>query len=85
MKKELLLTFFSLAILIVSNGQSYVQTDFGVKTIVDHLNIEVQFYNPSVVRIVKWPENSSFTKQSLSVIETPQKISFGITQRLRHA
>ena len=81
MKKELLLTLFSFAFLIVSNGQPYVKTNFGVKTTVSNFNIEVQFYNPSVVRIIKWPEDSFSTKQSLSVIETPQKTSLSINQR----
>jgi len=42
--------------------------------------VEIQFYGPSTVRILKWPEGKLFKKESLSVIKTPQKTSVKIKQ-----
>jgi alpha-D-xyloside xylohydrolase len=74
-----------IAILLVYNiytgqSQTYERTVLGVKTTIDAAEIEIQLYNPSTVRIIKNPRDKSFTKQSLSVIETPQKTSFTINQ-----
>jgi alpha-D-xyloside xylohydrolase len=61
-------------------SQSYQKTDLGIKTTINSNEVEIQFYSPSMVRILKWPEGKSFTKESLSVIKTPQKTSFKIKQ-----
>ena len=56
-----------LAVLIISTGtygQSYSRTDLGIKSAVDSIAIEIQFYSPSVVRVLKWPEGKTFTKES---------------------
>lgn len=71
--------FLPLILLFVSagfpcNGQSFQKTDFGVKTTANGINIEVRFYGPSTARIVKWPENNSFKKESLSVVKKPEGI-----------
>jgi alpha-D-xyloside xylohydrolase len=63
-----LMTFFGIV-----NAEPYQKTDFGVKTVVNSIHIEIQFYSPSIVRIIKYPEAKSFDKQSLSVVQTPQK------------
>ncbi len=55
------------------NAQSYQKNGTGIKATVASENIEIQFYSPSIVRIVKYPIGHSFNKQSLSVIATPQK------------
>ncbi|MFZ0454181.1 MAG: TIM-barrel domain-containing protein [Ignavibacteriaceae bacterium] len=61
-------------------AQSYQKTDLGVKTTINSIEVEIQFYNPSTVRILKSPEGKSFEKKSLSVIETPQKVDISIKQ-----
>jgi alpha-D-xyloside xylohydrolase len=61
-------------------AQPYQKTDFGIRSTVHSMNIEVQFYSPSLVRVLKSPEGSTFTKQSLSVIQVPQKTSFAVDQ-----
>ena len=40
----------------------------------------MQFYTPSIVRILKSPNGWKYTKESLSVIETPQKVKTAVTQ-----
>jgi alpha-D-xyloside xylohydrolase len=74
-----------IAILLVYNiysgqSQTYDRTALGVKTTIDFTEIEIQLFNPSTVRILKNPKDKSYTKHSLSVIETPQKTSFTINQ-----
>jgi alpha-D-xyloside xylohydrolase len=64
-----------------SMSQTYQKTDMGVKTEINSVGIEIQFYSPSVVRIIKWPDGITFTKQSLSVIKTPQKTVVHIKQQ----
>lgn len=64
-----------------SNAQSYQKTDAGIKAAINSLNVEIQFYSPSIVRIVKSPTGQSFTKESLSVIKTPQETFFSVKQK----
>jgi len=61
-------------------SQSYQRTDMGIKTVINSAGVEIQFYSPSMVRVLKWPEGNTFKKESLSVIKTPQKTSFRIKQ-----
>ena len=61
-------------------SQSYQKTDMGIKTVINSAGVEIQFYSPSMVRVLKWPEGNTFKKESLSVIKTPQKTSFRIKQ-----
>ena len=64
-----------------SEAQSYQKTDLGIKTVIKPISIEIQFYTPSIVRIVKSPLGRSFTKESLSVIKKPQKTGFSVKQQ----
>lgn len=61
-------------------SQAYQKTELGIKSVINSVGIEIQFYGPSTVRILKWPEGKTFTKQSLSVIKTPQKTVFTIKE-----
>ena len=70
-----------LTISISSYAQSYQRTDLGIISTVNAVGIEIQFYGPSIVRVSKWPEGETFTKESLSVIKTPQKTAFSIKQQ----
>jgi alpha-D-xyloside xylohydrolase len=80
-KKLLLIASFVFAFAICINAQNYKKTDLGVKSIINSIEVEIQFYNPSTVRILKSPEGKSFDKKSLSVIETPAKTDFTVNQK----
>ncbi len=54
--------------------QSYEKTQLGVKATVDSTEIEVQFYSPEIVRIVKSEAGFGFEKQSLSVVKEAESI-----------
>jgi len=64
----------------ISQAASFQKSDAGIKTAVNDIGIEIQFYGPSTVRIVKWPDGEEFTKKSLSVIKTPEKVDYSVTQ-----
>ncbi|WP_034669281.1 glycoside hydrolase family 31 protein [Chryseobacterium populi] len=63
-----------------ANAQSYKKTDSGVGFSADKMNVEVKFYGPHTIRIIKYPEGKSFVKNSLSVIKQEQKIKFSVTE-----
>ncbi len=62
-------------------AQSYLKTDLGVKSAIDSIGVEIQFYSPTIVRILKWPEGKEPVKNSLSVIKTPEKTNFSIQKK----
>ena len=53
----------------------------GIATSIDGINIQVQFFSPGIVRILKSPEGSSFKKESFSVIKKPETIQLHIEQQ----
>ncbi|MFP9100211.1 TIM-barrel domain-containing protein [Flavobacterium sp. RHBU_24] len=61
-------------------AQSFQKTQFGVKTVANGNDVEVQFYSPTIVRIIKVPTGKTFIKQSLSVILPPSKTAFATKQ-----
>src|ERR1044071_2756334 len=75
----LLLT--ALAISNSSNAQSCQKTDLGIKAVINSTAIEIQYYGPSTVRVLKSPDGRPFTKESLSVIKKPQKTAFQVKQQ----
>jgi len=53
-------------------AQDYTKTDNGIKAVVNNLAVEIQFYRPGIVRVIKSPQGHSYTKESLSVIARPE-------------
>ncbi len=81
MTRKFLIDLLSVFFLINSAGaQVYQKTDLGAKSMINAVDVEIQFYNPSTIRILKSPECSTYDKKSLSVIATPQKTDFDIKQ-----
>jgi alpha-D-xyloside xylohydrolase len=76
-----LLLLTALSINHNSNAQSFQKTDLGIKTIINSTAIEIQYYGPSIVRVLKSPEGRSFVKESLSVITEPKKTAFNVKQQ----
>ena len=73
-----LLFFF---ISLTTTAQTYQKTDLGIKTVINAVQIELQFYSPSIVRVIKYPEGKTCEKQSLSIIQTPQKTAINIKRQ----
>ncbi len=80
-KRLLFIPLFLFSIVIGAKAQSYLRTDLGVKSIIDSVDVEIQFYDPSTVRVIKHPEGACFDKKSLSVIRAPQKTELGIKEK----
>lgn len=80
-KKAWIILISFITIAIKSNSQDYHTNDNGIKVTVDSLDIEINFYSPSTIRILKSPKGHSFTKESLSVISKPQKTAFTVKQQ----
>jgi alpha-D-xyloside xylohydrolase len=78
--RVLVMVFGVLATDLISQGQSYQKTDTGVKTVINSIGIEIQFYGPSTVRVVKWPQGKEVKKESLSVIKTPPQTAYSVKQ-----
>lgn len=80
MKANLLTFILFLAISTSGKAQSVQKTDTGIKATINSIEIEVQFYDKWTVRVLKHPAGKDFTKESLSVIKTPQKTAFKVSQ-----
>ncbi|MEJ8843643.1 TIM-barrel domain-containing protein [Lacibacter sp. H375] len=84
MKRIAYLGIFHLLITIsTANAQDYNITETGINTAINGVNIEVQFYAPSIVRITKYPTGAKFEKQSLAVIKFPERVLF-TTKKNKH-
>jgi alpha-D-xyloside xylohydrolase len=79
--KRTTIAILSLILFMQINAQPFQKTEFGIKTSVNSTEIEIQFYNNTIVRIVKSPQGKVFKKESLSVIKTPQKNVYNIKQQ----
>ncbi|MGB8490733.1 MAG: TIM-barrel domain-containing protein [Bacteroidales bacterium] len=78
--KNIRTLIFVSAICINCSAQSYQRTDLGIKSEINSTGVEIQFYGPSTVRVIKWPYGTTFIKESLSVIKTPVKTAFKINK-----
>ena len=58
------------------NAHKFEKTSLGGIYEVNGVDIEVQFYTPSIVRIIKAPKGRAYEKKSLSVIANPQQVIF---------
>lgn len=72
---------FLLFVTQVGLCQTFSKTNHGITTTIDGLAVEVQFYSPKIVRIVKSPVGIPFKKESLSVIKKPESIQLDIQQQ----
>jgi len=81
MKKINLMLSFLMIFALISQAQSYQKTDLGVKTKINSMDVEIQFYGPSTVRVLKSPEGKTFTKESLSVTKKPQVTKLVLNQQ----
>ncbi|HKM93719.1 MAG TPA: TIM-barrel domain-containing protein, partial [Prolixibacteraceae bacterium] len=71
---------FTFNVSLASVSQSYNRTELGIKAEINSVEVEIQFYEPGIVRILKWPKGTTFSKESLSVIKTPGQTKFKAAQ-----
>lgn len=70
--------FTALLFCVAIHGQNFQKTNLGIKTEANGNIIEIQFYNSSIVRVIKFPEGKAYSKESLSVILNPSKTAFSV-------
>jgi len=81
MKKVKLILSLLLVLAMGLQAQSYQKTDLGLKTKINSTDVEIQFFSPSTVRILKSPVGKPFKKESLTVIKKPQATKLAISQQ----
>ncbi len=81
MKQINLMLLLLLVVTIGTQAQSFKKTDLGIKAQINSTDVEIQFYGPSTVRILKSPVGKAFTKESLVVIKKPQTVKFSTNQQ----
>ena len=65
---------------VSANAQLFEKTELGIETTINAIDLEIQFYNPSIIRVVKSPSGKTYEKRSLSVIKSPEKTDLNIIQ-----
>lgn len=85
MKKQLLsllvCSFFSP---FCMSAAGYVRTAEGVRVTVDSVEVDIQYYTPSTVRIVKLPAGVSSVGESYSVVKSPATVDFTVKESGRN-
>ena len=56
-----------------ADAAGWQKTGTGARIITDNGTIDVQFFSPAIVRILKWPKGTGLVKESLSVVKTAEK------------
>lgn len=79
--KKILLIFSLWLFSLSSYSQTFQRTASGIKTEFNSNEIEIQFYSPSIVRILKWPKGVNVEKESLSVIKEPEQADVRIENK----
>lgn len=65
----------------ILTAQTYQKTDTGLKATLQSMDVELQFFSPSIIRVIKSPEGVAYKKESLSVVKSPQKPDISISQQ----
>lgn len=75
--------FFTLMVFYILGGeaQTYQKTSFGLKATVQSIDVDIQFFSPSIIRVVKTPAGKGFIKESLSVVKKPASTKVVVAQK----
>lgn len=62
-------------------SQDYLRTETGIKTTIagKKVDVEIQWFTPNTLRVLKTPQGQAVEKKSLSVIAKPQKTSIKVS------
>lgn len=81
MKTPYIFILLLFSALLTANAQEYSKTATGVKSTIAGTAVEIQFYSPGLIRVIKYPEGKSYSKHSLSVIKAPERQNIAIKKR----
>ena len=80
MKSKVLFLLFLISFSQLITAQNFQNTDAGIKAKTQSMQIELQFYSPEIVRVVKYPEGKTLDKTSLSVVKIADKTGWQIAE-----
>lgn len=72
---------FIVCLMMPSKAQAYEATASGLRHTTQAVTTTLDFYAPTIVRVVKYPENTTFTKESVSVIKKPEQVQLSQQQK----
>lgn len=75
--KRIILIALAVAFALQIEAQSYERTGLGIKTTAGSTDVEIQFYTPEIIRVLKYPTGKAPEKKSLAVTMSPEKVDFG--------
>ena len=81
MKKTLLILLLSGIFHTFLFAQNYQSTGRGLKTNIQSMDIEISFYSPDIVRVIKSPEGTIARKESFSVIKSPGEVKVELIKK----
>jgi alpha-D-xyloside xylohydrolase len=70
-----------IAIGLLGSAQNWQKTNSGAIVELNEAQVEIQFFSPSIARVQKWPQGKTFSKESLSVVKTPQAVQLKVSQK----
>lgn len=76
--KRIGLNILFLGLSLGLHAQTYEKTTSGITSEVQGMNVDISFYSPSIVRIVKYPVNTTPQKESLAVVKDKENIALEI-------
>jgi alpha-glucosidase (family GH31 glycosyl hydrolase) len=79
-KKSYLLLFISVFVFQVTRPQQYRRTNTGVITHTSAINVEVQFFTPSIIRITKFRDSVMPAVKSISVTKPADKVDLQVVK-----
>lgn len=79
--RNFFLFVFTLFVITGTKAQIVPKTTHSIKANAQGVDLEIQFYSPGIVRVVKTPEGQIVDKQSLSVIKIPEDIAVTSTSK----
>lgn len=74
--KNILSSLIVICFCLSGHAQNFQKTSHGIKTVANGNTVEIQFYSPSIVRVIKFPVGKSYSKESLSVVLNPSQTTF---------
>ena len=78
MRKTTVLTLGGLLCAALMSAQDFQRTPHGIRTAAGGADVEVQFYTPATVRVLKVPVGKSVDKKSLAVVAEPEDVRFDV-------
>jgi alpha-D-xyloside xylohydrolase len=72
--------FMILGVLSLFTAQLSAQDANSVQVTVQHIDVDVRFITPEIVRVYKTPQNSKYQKKSESVVLQPRQVSLETVQ-----